>query len=596
MYNGKAPKYGNNFDMMFQPFSYKACISDMGQWYSVDVNSNGKIIHFRDSAKLLPLTLKQIGEGFDCKYKKLNMEYTGTQHRAFGPITKEEMDYIKNDVLCLSEGVAKARQMGLKELTIASCALKEFKNLLTDDTFDGYFPDLTAFSLPTGENAYQYVKKAYAGGWVYVNPKFQHKVFLADERFKRAHFTSEEYTKVKNILCVDINSLYPWSLHSVSDEDVKQFKHWTHHYYPIGAPTFHEGEPTEEETKEFCVFRRFKCHFDLKDRAFPFVHIRNSKFYRPNECQITDKILGHDHLPNGESTIREFTMTQVDFELFCDMYNLTDYEPINYITFEKEEGIFDTYIDKWMANKIKGKETDNKALTTISKLLLNALYGKLSAGVNAHTKFCYVEDGVLKFRTHYEYDAKKPVALAAGAWCTSVARNYTIRTAVDNFEQVAYSDTDSLHLVDIDPDELVNVPFDKTKLGYWDCEISKGAVATYVKQKTYLEIATEESFKPVDPKKCDYIIDNGEKVWYDFIMKAAGLSSTGKEVFRHSVLLDPSQTEPVEVEIGENKDTFKISKLYFNDFRPGFGIKKCNLKCKQIQGGVLLVKDDFSLN
>ena len=54
-------------------FSY--CISDMGQWYRIIIKINKHIIELRDSLKLLPFTVKRIGESFATKHKKLEMEY-----------------------------------------------------------------------------------------------------------------------------------------------------------------------------------------------------------------------------------------------------------------------------------------------------------------------------------------------------------------------------------------------------------------------------------------------------------------------------------------------------------------------------------------
>lgn len=597
----KVPEYGSEYEMYRQPYSYKCVISNMGAYYSITIRFENTTVTIVDITKVLPMSLREMGKGFDTKYKKLNMEYTGDMH-AFGEIDAEkQLPYIINDVLVASEAWFKARAMGLTEMTIAGCALKEFKALITPQLFEIYFPDLTAIHLPCGDNAYDYIKRSYAGGLCYRSDDNEDYTYVCEKNLlpglKETFVSPEANIKyVKNILVVDVNSLYPFSLaaNKLNPKDP--------HYYPIGEPEYHTGEPTKKQIKNYCIFRRFKCHFDIKPKHVPFIHIRNEKFYHSQDLQKTDRVFGSHTLPDGSSSLREYTMTQKDFELFCESYDLTDYEPIDYIIFERKEGIFDVYIDKWIANKIRGKKEGNKALVTVSKLMLNSLYGKLATSTCNSTKIVYQEDGVLKFKTHISY-TKKPVALAAGSYCTSIARNYTIRAANEHYDYTKYIDTDSLHLCGLDPDE-VKLPIDSAELGWWDMEVSQGAIAKYVKQKTYIEVARELSFKPV--------VDNNGDESYNLIIKAAGLSENGKKIVDKALRLDSDydgvaylyknpKTEDYDVytdgdELPEEDPDYEVLKKFIDDFGPGFGMEHINTKCKQIKGGVLIYDDDFSIN
>ena len=78
--------------------TFKFSVSDMGQWYSIILKVKDHFIEFRDSLKLLPFSVKRIGESFKTKHKKLDMEYTGFRY-AGCPITEDERHYIANDVL-----------------------------------------------------------------------------------------------------------------------------------------------------------------------------------------------------------------------------------------------------------------------------------------------------------------------------------------------------------------------------------------------------------------------------------------------------------------------------------------------------------------
>lgn len=573
------PTYGSKYDMIFQPYTYAAFISGMNQWYKILLHFEHSFVELRDSAKLIPSTLEDMGKDFDTKFRKLTMKYDGLEHKAFGAIKGTEVDYIKNDVRVLSEAVWKIRKMGLTKLTIGACALAELKNVITEPVFECLFPDLREYKIPTEhENIFNYVQKSYFGGWCYVNKRYQSQVMATEEGLTKCKDQINGGIKVvENIWCADVNSEYPWALHSVPNEELDN---WGHHYYPIGEGTYKEGEPSQDEINSCCIFRRFKCHFDLKPERFPFIHVRGSSYYRANECLESDRFLGKHELPNGESTKREFIMTQVDFELFKFCYEISDYEPLDYIIFEREEGIFDGYIDKWMQNKIKGKKEGNPTLTKVSKLLLNSVYGKLGTALRSDSRFCEMEDGVLKFRTHFAND-KSPVAMAAAAYCTAYARSNVIRAAIANYDYFTYADTDSIHGFSDNGHTVKGIKVDKTKLGYWDMEVSHGLAATWVKQKTYIEIA-----ESIDKKS--------NKPYNEYIIRAAGLSDNGKNILRQALSLDRTKRKTI-VKNGDDEN-YEIAKLYINDFKSGFSLKGCNLKAKQIKGGVLLVKDDFSLN
>jgi 4-deoxy-L-threo-5-hexosulose-uronate ketol-isomerase len=66
----------------------------MGQWYSVTFKYHNHIYTLKDSLKLLPFKLREIGESFKTKHQKLDMEYEG-QRYAGCLITQEEMIKVK---------------------------------------------------------------------------------------------------------------------------------------------------------------------------------------------------------------------------------------------------------------------------------------------------------------------------------------------------------------------------------------------------------------------------------------------------------------------------------------------------------------------
>lgn len=553
--------YASEWEMTLSPNSFTVCCNDMGAWYYIRVRTDDRTIEFRDLTKLLPFSVKELGKAFNTKYRKLEIEYEG-ERRAFGPITQQEEDYLKNDLLVPAEALYKVWfEEGIQSLTIASAALEQYKTILTKPVFDMLYPDMREVKLPIDEypTAHDYVSASYSGGWCYLNPIARKKVFLSDDKF--SNMVTGDVVRVKNSIVCDVNSLYPSRM--------------TSDFFPVGVPEYRTGAPDKKTIQDRYCFRRFKCRFRIKPGYLPFIHIRNCPWYHPNDCLTTTDVLGKRYV-RGEDTRREFIMCQTEIELFMQHYDVLNYEPIDYLSFEKQQGVFDEYIEKFRKMKIEATKNKDAVRRTLAKLFLNSLYGKMGSSLCSSYKTVRFEDDVLKFDTHIEY-LKNPIYMPIAAAITSSARRFTITACQQNYFEgelrgFMYADTDSAHMVDMDADEVKGMQFDSSAFNCWDVEVSKCAVATYAKQKTYIEVATEESFEKV--------VDKEGNPSYNFIMKAAGLSKNGKDIFHQALLLNPGQK----------------GKLYVNDFKPGFEMIGVNLKAKQIKGGVLLSKSDFKLS
>ena len=157
------------WDLKSKEFTYS--ISKMGQWYKITVKNGDYTIEFRDSLKLLPFSVKKIGKSFGTKHKKLDMEYEGLRY-AGCEITEEEQSYIKNDVLVIKEALEIMHTQGHKRLTIGSCCLAEYERIIGRGKFAKLFPNIYEFKIDKelyGEdNAGEYIRHSYRGGWCYV--------------------------------------------------------------------------------------------------------------------------------------------------------------------------------------------------------------------------------------------------------------------------------------------------------------------------------------------------------------------------------------------------------------------------------------------
>ena len=246
--------------------SFKYIISDMGQWYSITVKVRGKIIEIRDSLKLLPFTLEQIGRSFKTKHQKLSMEYTGFRYPNC-PISAEEAEYIKNDVYVLKEALEMMLQDGHTKLTIGSCCLSEYKKGYARWEVDEMFPRLDGIEIPAdiygAENADAYIRKAYRGGWCYVARGKERRIY-------------------KNGCTADVNSLYPSMMHSESGN-----------IYPIGKPTFWHGDfipPAAQQPNKY-FFVRVRFRFNIRPGYLPFIQIKNTFRYQGNMSLETSDLI-----------------------------------------------------------------------------------------------------------------------------------------------------------------------------------------------------------------------------------------------------------------------------------------------------------------
>lgn len=519
-------------------------ISSKGMWYEICLKFEDTLIEFRDSLKLLPFTLKAIGKSFKTKHQKLEMNYKG-DHYANCPISREEMDYIKNDVLVLKEALEFMFSEGHTKLTIGSCCLAEYKQFY-GSTWDHYFPDLSSFKLREDvygyPNADEYIRKSYRGGWCY-------------------QVKGKEGTHYNGTTC-DVNSLYPSVMHSESGS-----------MYPIGIPYFWKGEiPKQAISPNKYYFVRIRCRFKIKEGYLPWLQIKGSAFYCPTECLTDSDFNYYDKtakewkktrylMKDGERIEAKVTLTFTckDYELFKEHYEVYDEEVLDGCWFYAMCGIFDKYIDKYA----EIKKTSEGARRTLAKLFLNNLYGKLATSPDSSYKIARLrEDGVVTFDTVIRRD-KETVHIACGSAVTSYAKNFTIRAAQKNYYGVdkpgfIYADTDSIHC-DIPADQIKGIKIHPTDFNCWKAECSWD-VAEFVRQKTYIEHVTHEDLRPVDTPY--------------YSVKCAGLPENCKQIFIK------------EMETGTKT---------LSDFNVGLELEG-KLLPRRVSGGIVLTETSFKMH
>lgn len=563
-------RFDKEKDMRNNTYSYT--ISDRGQWYMITLVLNNHVIEIRDSLKLLPFAVKDIGKSFKTKHQKLTMEYEGFRYAGCN-ITDEEKEYIANDVLVVKEALEFMFQEGHNKLTIGSCCLEEFKRIIGKKDYENYFPQLGTVYINTNTNEYytseyypdnqileghynvdSWIRKSYKGGWCYVVPEKTNKI-------------------QRDGITLDVNSLYP---------SVMSLKHGKK--YPVGMPTYWKGNfiPEEAQTDNRYFFVKIRTRFKIKPKHLPFIQIKGTWLYDSTECLTTSDIYNHrdkkyypeyiDVNGNLKQAIVELTLTETDYYLFLEHYDVSDFEIIDGFYFYTATGLFDVYIDRYK----KIKQTSKGAMRTLAKLFLNNLYGKLASNTNSSFKYAYIKDdksiGFIDIEAHEKQAGYIPV----GSAITSYAREFTIRTAQKNYETFIYADTDSLHLSTNDMNNVYGVELHPTEFCCWKAETTWDS-AIFVRQKTYIEHVVSEDLEPI------------EHPYYN--IKCAGLPKRANDLLNLSLSQDWSNTDyinslkPEQVEWAKTKRTIK-------DFKVGLRVP-ASLKAKRIEGGTILVDGDY---
>lgn len=564
-------KWKQQFKMFNNTFKYS--ISDRGMWYSIIVKVKNHFIEIRDSLKLLPFSVKRIGESFGTKHKKLDMEYTGFRY-AGCEITKEEQEYIANDVLVVKEALEIMFKQGHNKLTIGSCCLEEYKKICRTSLeiqldYAEMFPNLYDFKIDKQEHKYDnagdWLRKSYRGGWCYLVKGKENKIKT-------------------NGTTADVNSLYPSMMSSKSGNK-----------YPIGLPKFWTGNfiPDQALKENMYYFVRIKTRFYIKDNYLPFIQVKGDLKYKGTESLEDSDVYNHENgqkFPyyidkdgNIQQAKVELTLTMTDYQLIKEHYELVDFEIIDGCYFYSMVGIFDEYINKYA----KIKKESKGALRELAKLFLNNLYGKMASSTDSSFKIAYVKDDKSIGFMQVVENEKKPGYIAIGSAITSYSRNFTIRAAQKNYygaekRGFIYADTDSIHC-DLLPQEIKGIEVDDKEFCCWKLE-SCWDKGIFTRQKTYIEHVTHENLIPLEESK-----------QYNNI-KCAGMPKKCKDLFELSMQGSADINEnwsDEEKEFLFDKDNNPIVRDY-SDFKVGLKVPD-KLRPIRIRGGVLLVNTTYEM-
>lgn len=414
--------------------TFTTLISDTGQFYSIEIcfakkGENRKKVKILDSLKILPFSVAEIAKGFKLPILKLEIDYAAPREPGH-ILTPEEIAYIRNDVEIMSRALDILFRQDLRKMTQGSNALYDYKKTIGEKRFSYWYP------IPDYDSD---IRQAYKGGFTFCNPKFQNQ-------------------DLGEGIVLDVNSLYPSVMH---DRPL-----------PYGEGRFFKGKYKPD--KNFPLFvQMIRCAFELKPGFIPTVQLKNSLAFIPTE-----------YLRSSGGDEVAMCMTSVDLELFLAHYEVYNLEYFSGWKFRASTEMFKPYIDKWMQVKIQSTIDGNKAMRTLAKLMLNALYGKFALNPRVCSKTPYLDPaGVVRYHTE-DPEQRDPIYIPVGVFVTAWARYKTITSAQSVFDRFVYADTDSLHLVGSEIPE--NLEIDPVKLGAWKHE-STFTRARFLRQKSYIE-------------------------------------------------------------------------------------------------------------
>lgn len=447
---------------------YTCIIDKLNVWYEIRLNL-GRVVKIWDSLKKYPgCSVQDVADLYGIRGKDEKPNFDTYRPLDYQP-TAEEIEYCLQDSRIMAYAIADDWNKGYRGMTLSSDAFKEVKETL------GGFKRWRTKMPKLDPIVDKFCRKAYKGGWVYCNPKYQNK-------------------EVEDVNVYDVNSLYPYVMSSKP--------------LPVGKPIL--KEPVKGEL--FIV--QFTTEFTLKEGYFPTIQVKHSMHYSETEY-ITESV-----------EPLELTMTSIDYELFHKHYNVYYETGHKYVSFQSQTGLLKPYIDKWMKEKVRAVKEHKPNEKFIAKRRLNSPYGKTGMRGDRINKIPTTIDNRLLFKNEKEEidTVYVPYACFVCAW----ARYITITTAQQNYNNFLYADTDSVHITGKPHGEMW---IDDTELGAWKHE-GHFELGKYIRAKTYIHGHKEVVGKghadtliwetKVDEIKCAGMPDRiKERLnWEDFYMGA----------------------------------------------------------------------------
>lgn len=438
--------------------SYTTVISDANQVYCIELYYSKMVnVKIMDSLKIVPLSIAQMAKAYNLPILKGSIDYSAP--RPVGHIlTDDEIAYLDNDVKIAAMVMEKFLSEGLNKMTAGSNALANYRDM------NGGRKGFRRWFTFLDEEEDAFIRKAYRGGFTWVNPKYQGR-------------------KIGEGIVFDVNSLYPSVMNSSAGERL-----------PYGKPVWFDGKPKPSDTFDLWV-AQLTCSFRVRDGHIPCIQLKgNFRFKQTEYLERSD----------GDVT---FTVTSVDWELIKQQYHVYNLRWHGGYQFKSASFLFKSYIDKWVGVKNQATIDGNPGMRQIAKLMLNSLYGKFATRTTVYSRRPMLVDDVLRY-VDLPPEQRDPVYLPVGVFVTAWARYKTITSAQKVYDRFIYADTDSIHLIGTEIPDCIEV--DNVKLGAWKHE-STFWQAKFLRAKCYMEYEEGKDSPTVHvagmPRSCHKSVD-----------------------------------------------------------------------------------------
>ena len=422
---------GYEFQFMRNYFEWENVFAVDNRKVVKAVTTNG--IEFRDSYILSNMRLEKVAENLvSHKIEKLvgQLDYKKVRHYGT-PMTPDEMEYLKNDVLIILYYINEQIQQYQSVVNIPLTNTGRVRRYVRDNCFKdtnnkkGTKVKATRFRelisrLTITEDTYLACKRAIQGGFVHSNPKYTGEVI------------SDAYG-------IDLSSAY--SAVMVSER------------FPMSkAEDIEVNSVTElrELSDRYCLL--FDIEFgNLRSKIDYDSYISSSKCW-----ELENPVLNNGRVFSASKL--GTTITEVDFKIIEQVYEWDWIGIANVKKFIKGylpkpiiESILHLYTDKTQLKGVAGKEVEYSN----SKSMLNSISGMMITDIVRENLYYEEEWGITPGQActqleRYNMSEKRFLYYPWGIWVTAYNRKNLWSVILELKDDYLYSDTDGIKFINVE--------------------------------------------------------------------------------------------------------------------------------------------------